>query len=65
MHGHYAVNSTTGNATVVYQVAYMSQPIEVMIIIEVPGWGINPLTFSPQGKHANHYTNSYQWQQTM
>ena len=36
----------------------MSQSIEVMTTI-IGGWrpGIDPWTFSPQGQHANHYTN--------
>ena len=33
------------------------ESVEVMITIERPRLGIDPGTSSPQGKHANHYTN--------
>ena len=56
MHTQYTVNSTTGNANFVHQVAYIYiyQSIKVMIIIDGP---IHSGTSSPQSKHANHYTN--------
>ena len=57
MNVHYAANSTTDNANFIHQVAHMSQSIEVTITIEGPWAGIHPRTSSPQGEHANHYTN--------
>ena len=51
--------STTDNANFIHQVAYiyMSQSIKVMITIEGPRPGIDRVTSSIQGEHANHYHN--------
>ena len=59
MHTHYATNSTIKNANFIHQLAHMSQSIEVMIAIEGPRPDIDLGTSSPQGEHANHYTNVY------
>ena len=61
--GEYTYNNTNFNTNFIHLVAYyMSQPIQVMIIIKGPRPGIDLVISSPQGKHANHYTNrDRQW----
>ena len=57
LHTYFAANSVTNNANFIHQVAYMSQPINVMITIEGLRLDIDSRTSSSQSEHANHYTN--------